>query len=51
MWNIVIGVLFVIGGASGKYALIGTDSPGALAVVGVGLIVWGIFQVKNRGNK
>ena len=45
MWNIVIGVLFVIGGLSGQFALRGTESSGALAVIGAGLIGWGVFQV------
>jgi len=45
MWNIVIGGAFLVGGLTGKLALIGTDSSAAIAVVGAGLIVWGIFQV------
>ncbi|MBI2193003.1 MAG: hypothetical protein HYU36_13575 [Planctomycetes bacterium] len=45
MWNIIIGLIFVIGGLSGKLALVGTSSSGALAVVGAGLVVWGIFQI------
>jgi len=44
MWNIIIGIIFILGGASGKMALIGTDSSAALVVVGVGLCLWGIFQ-------
>lgn len=49
MWNIVIGLVFVVGGLSGKMALIGTNSAPALAVVGGVLIVWGIVQLK-RGT-
>lgn len=45
MWNIIIGVIFVGGGLSGKLALKGTDSSGALAAIGAGLIIWGIVQV------
>jgi hypothetical protein len=45
MINIIIGAIMVIGGLSGKLALKGTNSSGALAVVGAGLIVWGIVQV------
>jgi hypothetical protein len=45
MWNIVIGAIMVVGGLSGKLALKGTNSSGALAAVGAGLIVWGIVQV------
>jgi hypothetical protein len=50
MWNIIIGIVFIIGGLSGKLALIGTNSGGGLALFGGGLIVWGIIQmVKARG--
>ncbi len=45
MWNIVIGLVFLIGGLSGKIAIRGTDSTVAASVVGVGLIVWGIVQM------
>ena len=44
MWNIIIGIVFVIGGLSGKLALLGTNSGGLLALLGAGLIVWGIVQ-------
>lgn len=45
MWNIIIGLIFVIGGLSGKLALRFSGSSTALAVVGAGLIVWGAVQV------
>ena len=45
MWNIVIGLVFVVGGLSGKLAMRGTESGGALAAVGGALIVWGIVQM------
>jgi hypothetical protein len=45
VWNIIIGVLFIIGGLSGRFALFGTQSSGALTVVGVGLVIWGVIQV------
>ncbi len=45
MWNIVIGIVFIVGGLSGKLALIGTDSGPALAIVGAGLLAWGIVQM------
>jgi len=50
MTKIIIGLVFVVGGLSGKLALVGTQSGGALAVVGAGMIVWGIMQVKNAGS-
>ena len=49
MVNIIIGIVFIIGGLSGKLALIGTNSGGALAVLGAGLIGWGVLQLK-RGK-
>jgi hypothetical protein len=45
MWNIVIGVVFIVGGLSGRLALIGTNSGELLAVLGAGLLIWGIVQV------
>ena len=48
MWNIVIGIVFVIGGFSGEMALRGADSSEALVVVGFGLIVWGLAQVSRQ---
>jgi hypothetical protein len=45
MWNVVFGAVFIIGGLSGKLALRGTQSSGALVAVGAGLVVWGIFQI------
>lgn len=44
MGNILIGLIFIIGGVSGRLALIGTNSGTALAGVGVGLVVWGLVQ-------
>ena len=45
MWNIIIGIGFVIGGLSGKLSLRGTNSSTALAVIGAGLVVWGVVQI------
>lgn len=51
MWNIIIGLVMIIGGASGKLALRGTNSTGALVAIGVALLGWGIFQVvRSRNN-
>jgi len=51
MWNIIIGLVMIIGGATGKLALRGTSSSGALVAIGVGLLGWGIFQmVRGRNN-
>lgn len=48
MWNIIIGIVCIIGGLSGKLALIGTNSGTALAGVGVALVIWGIVQEVRR---
>jgi hypothetical protein len=43
--KIIIGLVMVVGGLSGKLVLIGTQSGVALAVLGVVMIVWGIARV------
>ena len=48
MGNLILGVIFIIGGLSGKLALLGTNSPEALTAVGVGLLIWGGIQVSKR---
>ena len=48
MWNIIIGLVFIIGGLSGKLALRGTNSTAALVVIGFGLAGWGVFQVMRK---
>jgi hypothetical protein len=45
MFNIIIGIIFIVGGLSGKLSLIGTSSSPAIVVVGAGLVAWGIYQV------
>jgi hypothetical protein len=47
--SIIIGIVFIIGGLSGRMVLIGTQSGGALAAFGVAMIVWGIVKIgRNR---
>lgn len=48
MWNIVIGIVFIIGGLTGQLALIGTGSSTAIIVVGAGLVLWGGYQTMRR---
>ncbi len=48
MWNIIFGVIFIVGGLSGKLALRFTGSSEALVVIGVGLLIWGIFQLARQ---
>ncbi len=45
MGNIVVGLIFLIGGLSGKIAIRGTDSSVAAAILGSVLIIWGIVQM------
>jgi len=49
MWKIIVGVIFIIGGLSGAMVLRFTNSSGALAIVGMGLVVWGIVEMR-RGS-
>jgi hypothetical protein len=48
MWKIILGVIFIIGGLSGQMVLRFTNSSEALAIVGVGLVVWGIVEIMRR---
>jgi hypothetical protein len=48
MWNIIIGIAFIVGGLSGHFALIFTNSGIALVVAGVGLLAWGIITMVNN---
>ena len=50
MGNIIIGLIFVVGGLSGKLALIGTNSGPALAVVGGLMIAYGAYQMASRDS-
>jgi len=50
MRSIITGVLFLIGGLSGSLVLRGTGSSGALALVGVVMIVVGVVQVSSGAN-
>jgi hypothetical protein len=45
--SIVIGVVMVIGGLSGKLVMRGTESGVALAVLGGVLIAVGLFRLKS----
>jgi len=50
MYNIVIGGIMLIGGLSGELALIGTNSGGALAVLGGAMMGWGIFRMVKKSG-
>jgi hypothetical protein len=47
--NIIIGVVFIIGGLSGKLVLLGTQSGMGLAAVGGGLILLGLYRMSRSG--
>lgn len=48
--NIVIGVIFIVGGLSGRLVLIGTNNGPALAILGTVLIVIGGLRIM-RSNQ
>ncbi len=50
MWNIIIGLVFIVFGLRGDLTLRGTNSGVALAGLGGVLLIWGIVQVA-RGRK
>lgn len=45
MVKIIIGLVMVIGGLTGKLVLIGTNSGAALAVFGLVMIAWGVARI------
>ena len=49
--NIVIGIGFVAAGLSGKFALFGTNSPEALAAVGLIPIAMGVFHILQQRRR
>jgi len=49
MGNVFIGIFFIIGGLSGEFVLRGTNSSALLVVVGIGLVIWGIYKL-NTGD-
>ena len=48
--NIVVGLIFIAGGLSGKLVFIGTDSGGLLSVFGLVLIGLGVYRI-SQGRK
>lgn len=49
MFNIIIGILMILSGLGGSAVLRGTNSSGALALLGVGLVVLGFYQMARHG--
>jgi len=48
MSSVIIGLIFIVGGLSGRLALIGTNSGIALAVVGVLILGRGIYRIRKQ---
>ncbi len=48
MSSIIIGLIFIAGGLSGKLALVGTNSGIALAVVGLLIVGRGIYRIRKQ---
>ncbi len=49
MFNIIIGILMILSGLGGSAVLRGTNSSGALALLGFGLVVLGFYQMARHG--
>lgn len=49
-WNIGLGVFFIIGGLNGDFVVKGTESSGWLAVIGAGLLFFGLWQLAQQRN-
>ena len=50
MFNIVIGLIAIVGGLSGEAVLLGTDSGEALIIVGGIVLAIGIYQVMKKND-
>ena len=46
--NIIIGGVFIVGGATESLVLLGTNSTTAIMGVGIALAAYGIFQIAKR---
>ncbi len=50
VWNLAFGAMALAAGLSGRFALPGTESSAALAVLGGVLAAFGLFQLlRSRG--
>jgi len=47
MWNIIVGIVFIIGGLLGKIVLKDTNSV-AFVGAGAGSLIWGIVQMARK---
>lgn len=51
IFNIVLGIACIVGGASGRIALFGTNSGTALMVAGMVAVALGIYQLWRRNSR
>jgi hypothetical protein len=51
IFNIVLGAACIVGGATGRLALFGTHSSGALVVAGVVAVGMGVYQLWRRSAR
>ena len=50
MFNIIFGLIALVGGLSGEMVLLGTDSGEALSIVGGIILAFGIYQVTKKNG-
>ena len=43
-WNIIIGLVTIVAGASGRFTLLFTNSSVALIVIGAVITLFGVYQ-------
>jgi len=49
--NIIVGIVFIVGGLAGKLVMVGTNSGVALAGLGLVLVILGIWRLtRQRGG-
>jgi uncharacterized membrane protein HdeD (DUF308 family) len=48
MLNIILGIIFIIGGLSGQLVFIGTSSSALIVAVGFVLVIWGAYRMYQR---
>jgi hypothetical protein len=51
IWNLLFGLVFMLGGLSGKIVLLGTQSSPAAAALGGVMMAWGASQLWRSRNK
>jgi hypothetical protein len=44
MLSIIVGIMFIVGGLSGEVVYRGNNSGGTLALIGFGLVIWGMYR-------